>query len=61
MPWIKQVDAEIQLWNIAGQMISQVKVNQPRLQMNISSLPAGLYLVKIRGAISQGIKKVWKQ
>ncbi len=60
MPWA-QDEVRIDLYNVSGKLMRQVKTSQQILSLNISTLPPGMYFVKLSGMEGQAMKKIWKQ
>jgi hypothetical protein len=52
--------AQVRMYNIAGQLLlEQVMVNgQERLQMEVASLPKGIYVVQVETESGVGVRKL---
>ncbi|MES2731011.1 MAG: leucine-rich repeat domain-containing protein [Bacteroidota bacterium] len=54
--------AELVVWNAQGQAVLEQKVNgQESAELNLSSLPAGLYLLQIKGKLQPFFQRILKQ
>ncbi len=54
--YYKPINTQIQLFNMAGQLVLQQTMKQKREQLNIADLASGVYMVRVIAG-----KKVWTQ
>ena len=61
--WIEQLNAtaEVKLFDIYGKLVMQKQTAQANTQLNMSSLPAGIYLVKILSNGTETVMKIVKE